>query len=148
MRERPNRTVSKTVVGPAHRGFKSHSLRQLAWIFGRRPRHSRAWSIKGIGPALSVWSSLSRDVTVWTLLVGVGREDLAASATFRAFFLILGCIDERIRATLTAGAKGHQRYALICRHLLVALPAGSEWRNRTAPNTKQTEGAGYPHEEE
>src|ERR1700716_907147 len=28
MRERPNRTVSKTVVGPAHRGFKSHSLRR------------------------------------------------------------------------------------------------------------------------
>jgi hypothetical protein len=27
MRERPNRTVSKTVVGLAHRGFKSHSLR-------------------------------------------------------------------------------------------------------------------------
>ena len=32
MRERPNRTVSKTVVGPAHRGFESHSLR--AWVTG------------------------------------------------------------------------------------------------------------------
>ena len=29
MRERPNRTVSKTVVGPAHRGFESHSLRSV-----------------------------------------------------------------------------------------------------------------------
>jgi hypothetical protein len=29
MRERPNRTVSKTVVGTAHRGFESHSLRQV-----------------------------------------------------------------------------------------------------------------------
>jgi GAF domain-containing protein len=28
MRERPNRTVSKTVVSFGHRGFKSHSLRQ------------------------------------------------------------------------------------------------------------------------
>src|SRR5438067_13074382 len=27
MRERPNRTVSKTVVSLRHRGFKSHSLR-------------------------------------------------------------------------------------------------------------------------
>ena len=31
MRERPNRTVSKTVVSIGHRGFKSHSLRRRTW---------------------------------------------------------------------------------------------------------------------
>ena len=38
MRERPNRTVSKTVVSYGHRGFKSHSLRQGVLTKVRSPR--------------------------------------------------------------------------------------------------------------
>jgi hypothetical protein len=44
MRERPNRTVSKTVVSIGHRGFKSHSLRPGVLPEVRPPRLRSPWS--------------------------------------------------------------------------------------------------------
>jgi hypothetical protein len=51
MRERPNRTVSKTVVSFGHRGFKSHSLRhRLPGLphRNRSIREGRLWQVAGL----------------------------------------------------------------------------------------------------
>src|SRR6516165_3525150 len=61
VRERPNRTVSKTVVPHGHRGFKSHLLRSRAKEARRiRGECDEDNSGRARPPAGSVWSSRDR----------------------------------------------------------------------------------------
>jgi hypothetical protein len=92
MRERPNRTVSKTVVSIGHRGFKSHSLRPPKveaappprWgIFASagRERPDPQRHIGGVGARLVAVGDEQRSSLVGRIHPQPGhRRDLAAAA--------------------------------------------------------------------
>ncbi len=70
MRERPNRTVSKTVVSFGHRGFKSHSLRRSGTL--SRVPDSFTWASNAISPKPQALQARLRELA---LSDGIIRRD-------------------------------------------------------------------------
>ena len=86
MRERPNRTVSKTVVSFGHRGFKSHPLRHPAGPSVARPARVRT-ACGFVGNCLT--TSTVKLVKVPRTATSVDADALLADALDRLAILVI-----------------------------------------------------------
>ena len=128
MRERPNRTVSKTVVPSGYRGFESHSLR-------RPPRHAvAAASGPGERSAMTLTETKARPGResgtehVDVLIVGAGISGIGAAHHLREQcpdkpFVMLETMDD-LRGHLgrPTGTPGHARTATSTRSATASSP--------------------------